>query len=137
MSLVIYQFPFFITDKLFLLSKLFQPIPLIVQMDPLKLKQTHSLPYPHQHSNQNKRQFHQPLSPLSKFSTKHDKDLMAARRRHSLAPETVPIPKSPSSHFLTRNRHSFIFSSSGNAGNSQIVAIDSKIEQAMVCFFCF
>jgi hypothetical protein len=49
------------------------------------------------------------------------------KRRHSLAPETVQPPKTI--HFLTRNRRSFVFSSTGNAAS--IIAIDSKIEQAM------
>jgi hypothetical protein len=49
------------------------------------------------------------------------------KRRHSLAPETVQPPKTL--HFLTRNRRSFVFSSTGNA--TSIIAIDSKIEQAM------
>uniref|UniRef100_A0AC35FQK2 Uncharacterized protein n=1 Tax=Panagrolaimus sp. PS1159 TaxID=55785 RepID=A0AC35FQK2_9BILA len=61
-----------------------------------------------------------------KLAHDHHKDLV--KRRHSLAPETVQPPKTI--HFLTRNRRSFVFSSSGNAA-SQIIAIDSKIEQAM------
>lgn len=67
---------------------------------------------------------------LSKFTAQH-KELV--RRRHSLNPETVEKP--PNNHIFTRNRRSFVFSSTGNAGNagnSPIVAIDSKIEQAMV-----
>ena len=64
---------------------------------------------------------------LSRFTAQH-KELV--RRRHSLAPETVEKP--PNDHIFTRNRRSFVFSSTGNAGNSPIVAIDSKIEQAMV-----
>ncbi|KAI1730463.1 TSC-22/dip/bun family domain-containing protein [Ditylenchus destructor] len=71
------------------------------------------------------------------------------RRRHSLAPENMSVPAGmsppqppvPPRMLLTRNRRSFNFSSSingaGGAGttpssqNAQIVAIDSKIEQAM------
>ena len=64
----------------------------------------------------------------------HDHHHELVRRRHSLAPETVQPPKN-TIHFLTRNRRSFVFSSTGNA-TSQIIAIDSKIEQAMVsCTF--
>ncbi|KAH7714085.1 shortsighted class 1 [Aphelenchoides avenae] len=77
------------------------------------------------------------------------------RRRHSLAPDAFgsshihphnnagPLLTAAQRHnLLTRNRRSFVFSSlngtgstngsgGGSAANSQLVAIDSKIEQAM------
>uniref|UniRef100_A0A1I7YTV0 TSC22 domain family protein 1-like n=1 Tax=Steinernema glaseri TaxID=37863 RepID=A0A1I7YTV0_9BILA len=53
------------------------------------------------------------------------------RRRHSLAPDSAQ-PRQPPNNLL-RSRRSVVFSPSSNPSgpNSQIVAIDHKIEQAM------
>lgn len=103
-----------------------------------------------------------PVPEIVTVTPHHSHLFQPARRRHSLAPDApqqYPLHSSPSSRsLLTRNRRSFVFSSSINGGgpaaatsptaslsssnaqNAQIVAIDSKIEQAMVgCFpilFC-
>jgi hypothetical protein len=81
------------------------------------------------------------------------------RRRHSLNPDSLRIsPLATNSNgsvttpraILTRNRRSFVFSSTGvvsaashvphtantHMHGSSIVAIDNKIEQAMVSDFC-
>ncbi|KAK0405091.1 hypothetical protein QR680_017791 [Steinernema hermaphroditum] len=65
---------------------------------------------------------------LSRFSPSPQ----VIRRRHSLAPDSAQ-PRQVAAKNLLRSRRSVVFSSSTNpaGANSQIVAIDHKIEQAM------